>query len=88
MCGEKPLNRILSPFLAGITPACAGKRSICKPDSPRCRDHPRMCGEKNQVKKRKRLRMGSPPHVRGKEFVVANNYAEQGITPACAGKSL
>ena len=29
-----------------ITPACAGKRSIWRPGSAGCGDHPRVCGEK------------------------------------------
>ena len=30
---------------------------------------------------------GSPPHVRGKELRVETCFADNGITPACAGKS-
>ena len=70
----------------GITPACAGKRGA--PDV-RVRskwDHPRMCGEKIRVP-REVLRMpGSPPHVRGKDWVTAVLVERPGITPACAGK--
>ena len=71
----------------GITPACAGKshfRQIWKSGG---RDHPRMCGEKWMVKRHRILRQGSPPHVRGKDFMIYMFYTRFGITPACAGKS-
>ena len=38
-----------APRLAGITPACAGKRGSTSPTARGCRDHPRVCGEKSWV---------------------------------------
>ena len=49
-----------------ITPACAGKsmpRHVLRRFPA---DHPRMCGEKNIVRKASFDPQGSPPHVRGK----------------------
>ena len=71
-----------------ITPACAGKRRF-NPTSLPCRgDHPRMCGEKAFLVHASRQGLGSPPHVRGKDFRLVVEYTTLGITPACAGKSV
>ena len=71
----------------GITPACAGKRPLRCFNVVTCEDHPRMCGEKAVRTVLTLDRMGSPPHVRGKD---AGHFCADhvtGITPACAGKS-
>ena len=74
--------------LLGITPACAGKRgTACWPCPPRW-DHPRMCGEKLMVHPCLRLKLGSPPHVRGKAAAGIMCPVCGGITPAYAGKRL
>ena len=52
----------------GITPACAGKREQAQARAPLNRDHPRMCGEKLLRQGESMLRLGSPPHVRGKDL--------------------
>ena len=72
---------------AGITPACAGKRSRweCKTDSRR--DHPRLCGEKDRKNIPMRPEKGSPPLVRGKGNLYRIFPHLWRITPACAGKS-
>ena len=70
-----------------ITPACAGKRDKTGWTTTCPRDHPRMCGEKPKVMNLVLVRPGSPPHVRGKELRVETCFADNGITPACAGKS-
>ena len=50
----------------GITPAYAGK-SISQWHRPYvCKDHPRLCGEKDRVKHCGSMLMGSPPPMRGK----------------------
>ena len=49
-----------------ITPACAGKSRCRSRTSPDRWDHPRMCGEKHQVKTTLQGGTGLPPHVRGK----------------------
>ena len=69
-----------------ITPAYAGKRVRCSQQALPRTDHPRMCGEKYKIKKRYPLEMGSPPHVRGKEYLGGGRYHVNRITPACAGK--
>ena len=72
----------------GITPACAGKSSSGSRTPRRCRDHPRMRGEKSNATRFFKKSMGSPPHARGKDRVPDVLERRAGITPACAGKSL
>ena len=70
----------------GITPACAGKSSL---GCDRCKfsqDHPRVCGEKVMQFSARCSLTGSPPRVRGKAVVCLSVEADEGITPACAGK--
>ncbi len=74
--------------LFGITPACAGKSSVCPPMLFLCRDHPRMCGEKFSAVHSFLFCPGSPPHVRGKAAGQERQRLHAGITPACAGKRL
>ena len=50
-------------------------------------DHPRLCGEKQQLEYSTKLDKGSPPPMRGKETSGRNRSAAAGITPAYAGKS-
>ena len=71
----------------GITPACAGKRKSRPAGARRDRDHPRVCGEKNQRTRPIQRNRGSPPRVRGKVNSWPWLVAITGITPACAGKS-
>ena len=52
----------------GITPACAGKSFSIQNDNAAGRDHPRMCGEKSPDSHHWLTSLGSPPHVRGKDF--------------------
>ena len=47
-----------------------------------------MCGEKRIPKGTVSLVAGSPPHVRGKEYLSHEAVIKKGITPACAGKRL
>ena len=49
-----------------ITPAYAGKRTPQNPKNPVRRDHPRLCGEKNEMDNAPCRRKGSPPPMRGK----------------------
>ena len=51
-------------------------------------DHPRVCGEKFEHISLDKLRMGSPPRVRGKGKYAFRCKNRCGITPACAGKRL
>ncbi len=68
------------------SPACAGKRFAysCRVDA--ARDHPRVCGEKDQERLIDAPVPGSPPRVRGKDTGQTRYPALTGITPACAGK--
>ena len=71
---------------AGITPACAGKRSLPSEKRNPVGDHPRVCGEKYLSPLFLLLLAGSPPRVRGKVPSVHKSGEIVGITPACAGK--
>ena len=72
---------------AGITPACAGKSSPVLIIIPGTWDHPRVCGEKLSFVFKSSAKSGSPPRVRGKGGSQSGTNVQQGITPACAGKS-
>ena len=50
-------------------------------------DHPRVCGEKSCCWDNPLAVLGSPPRMRGKEFVVDRGISHERITPAYAGKS-
>ena len=75
------------PCDIGITPAYAGKSCCPRSRSQACRDHPRVCGEKNDPVMSRVLCRGSPPRMRGKEDRCAAAWSGRGITPAYAGKS-
>ena len=70
-----------------ITPACAGKSVGGALGSIVQGDHPRVCGEKQQRNLSCLVCKGSPPRVRGKDEGRCYMPLEEGITPACAGKS-
>ena len=72
----------------GITPACAGKSAPSRRHQAPTRDHPRVRGEKVRLPEVADRVMGSPPRARGKVPMQGTDWALQGITPACAGKSL
>ena len=80
------LDRVTSEV--GITPACAGKSCRKRRGKPRTWDHPRMCGEKDEIQKELNKHLGSPPHVRGKAAAEPFFSLNDGITPACAGKRI
>ena len=71
----------------GITPACAGNRSICISAGGRSGDHPRVCGEQPAGDQRAVSILGSPPRVRGTEKMRPVRLHVLRITPACAGNS-
>ena len=50
-------------------------------------DHPRMCGEKENFREPGRVRVRSPPRMRGKDSPENKEISGRGITPAYAGKS-
>ena len=71
----------------GITPACAGRRSSSLHAHNSKRDHPRVCGEKQAQPGGVKRWQGSPPRVRGEEFLYEVTIPFPRITPACAGRS-
>ena len=73
--------------VVGITPACAGKRTIYGRLLRYNRDHPRVCGEKSTSTSMMNCGWGSPPRVRGKAHCKTSCAVVDGITPAYAGKS-
>ena len=84
----KALDALVRHHAGGITPACAGKSSRPTAFCARCRDHPRVCGEKYFALIHSESFGGSPPRVRGKVAGVCACNVVQRITPACAGKRL
>ena len=97
---EKPVQRGSSPRMRGkvqqpqqrgsapgITPAHAGKSCHVNKAGTRCKDHPRVCGEKSSSHRASSPVLGSPPRMRGKGFYHKVLRFHQGITPAYAGKS-
>ena len=73
---------------AGITPAGAGKTSICAVRQADTEDHPRRCGENLTTFPQSSASAGSPPQVRGKHPPHFNASRRRRITPAGAGKTL
>ena len=71
----------------GITPAYAGKSVPPWRHSYNSWDHPRVCGEKQIPEMHASRTRGSPPRMRGKEYLGGGRYQVNGITPAYAGKS-
>ena len=47
-----------------------------------------MCGENVVYTSSISVKMGSPPHVRGKRISEGKVQKVYGITPACAGKTM
>ena len=72
----------------GSPPRVRGKVDADCSEELRFVDHPRVCGEKNVYYDLGQPKPGSPPRVRGKGAVRGWLRATEGITPACAGKSL
>ena len=72
----------------GITPAWAGKSRTRHRPGHRCRDHPRVGGEKDTMPNFWAAASGSPPHGRGKAGQRFQHIQSARITPAWARKSL
>ena len=68
-----------------ITPACAGNSSRVNCVIPKCKDHPRVCGEQMSMTREEAIAVGSPPRVRGTVRPGPRRAAHSRITPACAG---
>ena len=83
----KEVCKKVNPISTRITPAYAGK-SVHLQAAYACReDHPRVCGEKENVKNACRGHLGSPPRMRGKARGSVRRLYFARITPAYAGKS-
>ena len=74
-------------YSIGITPACAGKTGGNALLHSLIEDHPRVCGENYELRRHSDRCQGSPPRVRGKLCIRLNALQDNGITPACAGKT-
>ena len=83
----KVISSLQCDFLSGITPAYAGKRFAASFVRRCTRDHPRVCGEKQNSFQCSHTIRGSPPRMRGKGLIMALKKTYEGITPAYAGKS-
>lgn len=77
----------LRPWFFFVSPAYAGKSSCLWWRKWPCRDHPRVCGEKQLQPGQPTALVGSSPHVRGKDDVLQPDVMNRRIIPACAGKS-
>ena len=86
MRGKVPAQQAEVLF-SGITPAYAGKSRQKGKKLKSGRDHPRLCGEKDQSKALSNDGLGSPPPMRGKVQSITQCSELFGITPAYAGKS-
>ena len=86
MRGKGSINHCVAS-LYGITPAHAGKSTRYSSHNQRDWDHPRACGEKNDMRRCAMELSGSPPRMRGKESMLKTFARLHGITPAHAGKS-
>ena len=86
MRGKGKLQRVAWSTV-GITPAYAGKRYALCVQLFTQKDHPRLCGEKDDKQLRVPSMTGSPPPMRGKAACVATLLICKRITPAYAGKS-
>ena len=83
----KGSGSVPSYAFARITPAYAGKSFHRLSGLFSVRDHPRLCGEKDELDDGAKTATGSPPPMRGKGFQSGEGQFLIGITPAYAGKS-
>ena len=85
MRGKAPRRTVL-PHAVRITPAYAGKSITSDLSTVHGKDHPRLCGEKEELQNAKETKEGSPPPMRGKDEILDTDIDFSGITPAYAGK--
>ena len=84
---ERPHLYIRPNKVPRITPACAGKTSCFSAYDFRSWDHPRVCGKDSSIISELTIKLGSPPRVRERRYLLATVPVCCGITPACAGKT-
>ena len=82
----KGCSRFAMCVVPRITPAYAGKSLGFGLFPNLCKDHPRLCGEKDTPTAESMSTRGSPPPMRGKEVDSSKSPAKRRITPAYAGK--
>ena len=70
-----------------LIPACAGKTISSRTGYPSPGAHPRVCGENFRGFRSNFKRAGSSPRVRGKRFIRLSCRIDNGLIPACAGKT-
>ena len=83
----KPLLILDVQLVQRITPAHAGKTATALERVEDKSDHPRACGENEILERREGRRLGSPPRMRGKLWLLPLVYQHRRITPAHAGKT-
>ena len=71
-----------------ITPADAGKTGLHCAAAKESEDHPRGCGENDDIQPEFPNVTGSPPRMRGKLNAPEVRIGDHRITPADAGKTL
>ena len=76
------------PKMFRITPAYAGKSTRAETCFISIKDHPRVCGEKNEADEMLKAGTGSPPRMRGKVLLLSDPRTIPWITPTYAGKRL
>ena len=75
-------------LIVGIIPACAGNSVKLIEMAERNGDHPRVCGEQEQLALVALHYGGSSPRVRGTVCILELSKPILGIIHACAGNSL
>ena len=71
-----------------LIPACAGKTGSRHLRQPRPTAHPRVCGENGAGARTLTVDLGSSPRVRGKQTKEKSRNFNEGLIPACAGKTM
>ena len=84
---ERRTNNGKSYWMARITPARAGKTTSRTLKNSCKRDHPRSCGKDDSFEHNLFIKLGSPPLVRERLFLLMPSRRFLRITPARAGKT-
>ena len=87
VCGENRSGQAGAIDPGGSSPRVRGKRFLRVFSFGPCLAHPRVCGENGEDLLRDARARGSSPRVRGKPTVDGAHRAQEGLIPACAGKT-
>ena len=82
------MHVVLHERLVRFIPACAGNGPSAPSTSRRRPVHPRVCGERQCLRRRLRPGRGSSPRVRGTGRSVASGVQFMRFIPACAGNGV